>query len=93
MSSQAAPEGFLPHFKTSPVTAPWEPLFSRRGERAVEIGADEFGPTVSRRPQVYSWVRRCTARPGIVGVIRQHRSGASRTEATFRPQRTLATDR
>jgi uncharacterized protein (TIGR00369 family) len=38
MSSQAAPDGFLPHFKTSPVTAPWEPLFSRRGERSVEIG-------------------------------------------------------
>jgi uncharacterized protein (TIGR00369 family) len=38
MSSQAAPEGFMPHFKTSPVTAPWEPLFSRRGERSVEIG-------------------------------------------------------
>ena len=38
MSSQAAPEGFTPHFKTSPVTAPWEPLFSRRGERSVEIG-------------------------------------------------------
>ena len=38
MSLQAAPEGFLPHFKTSPVTAPWEPLFSRRGERSVEIG-------------------------------------------------------
>ena len=38
MNSQAAPEGFMPHFKTSPVTAPWEPLFSRRGERSVEIG-------------------------------------------------------
>ena len=38
MSAQAAPEGFMPHFKTSPVTAPWEPLFSRRGERSVEIG-------------------------------------------------------
>jgi uncharacterized protein (TIGR00369 family) len=33
-----APEGFMPHFKTSPVTAPWEPLFSRRSERSVEIG-------------------------------------------------------
>ena len=38
MNSQAAPEGFIPHFKTSPVTAPWEPLFSRRSERRVEIG-------------------------------------------------------
>jgi uncharacterized protein (TIGR00369 family) len=38
MSSKAAPDGFMPHFKTSPVTAPWEPLLSRRGERSVEIG-------------------------------------------------------
>jgi uncharacterized protein (TIGR00369 family) len=38
MSSPPAPEGFMPHFKTSPVTAPWEPLFSRRGVRNVEIG-------------------------------------------------------
>jgi len=38
MDAQTAPEGFKPHFKTSPVTAPWEPLFSRRGERRVEIG-------------------------------------------------------
>jgi uncharacterized protein (TIGR00369 family) len=37
MNSQP-PEGFMPHFKTSPVTAPWEPLFSRCGERNVEIG-------------------------------------------------------
>ena len=38
MDTQAVPEGFAPHFKTSPVTAPWEPLYSRRGERNVEIG-------------------------------------------------------
>jgi uncharacterized protein (TIGR00369 family) len=38
MQPAAAPEGFAPHFKTSPVTAPWEPLYSRRGERSVEIG-------------------------------------------------------
>ena len=38
MNSHAAPDGFMPHFKTSPVTVPWEPLFSRRGERSVEIG-------------------------------------------------------
>ena len=31
-------EGFGSHFKRSPVTAAWEPLFSRRGERSVELG-------------------------------------------------------
>jgi len=38
MNSPPAPEGFMPHFKTSPVTMPWEPLFSRCGVRNVEIG-------------------------------------------------------
>jgi uncharacterized protein (TIGR00369 family) len=38
METRAATEGFGPHFKSSPVTAAWEPLFSRRGERSVELG-------------------------------------------------------
>ncbi len=33
-----APEGFAPHFRRSPVTDPWEPLYSRRTDDAVEIG-------------------------------------------------------
>ena len=33
------PEGFIPHFRKSPVTDPWEPLYSRRTEEgAVQIG-------------------------------------------------------
>ena len=32
------PAGFEPHFRKSPVTDPWEPLFSRFGHRVVEIG-------------------------------------------------------
>lgn len=32
------PEGFEPHFRKSPVTEPWEPLYSRRSEGQVEIG-------------------------------------------------------
>jgi uncharacterized protein (TIGR00369 family) len=32
------PEGFTPHFRRSAVTDPWEPLFSRRTQNAIEIG-------------------------------------------------------
>ena len=32
------PEGFEPHFRKSPLTDPWEPLYSRRTERAVHMG-------------------------------------------------------
>ena len=32
------PVGFSPHFRKSPVTGPWEPLFSRRVDATVQIG-------------------------------------------------------
>ena len=32
------PEGFAPHFRKSPVTDPWEPLFSRQVDGTVQIG-------------------------------------------------------
>ena len=38
MEARAVPEGFAPHFKRSPVTDPWEPLFSRRCEKIVQLG-------------------------------------------------------
>lgn len=31
------PEGFAPHFRKSPATEPWEPLFSRRHDDALEL--------------------------------------------------------
>jgi uncharacterized protein (TIGR00369 family) len=32
------PEGFAPHARKSPVTEPWQPLFSRRVDGALQIG-------------------------------------------------------
>ncbi len=32
------PEGFTPHFRKSPLTDPWEPLYSKRGDGIVTIG-------------------------------------------------------
>jgi uncharacterized protein (TIGR00369 family) len=32
------PEGFSPHLRKSPVTDPWEPLFSRKAGGVVQIG-------------------------------------------------------
>lgn len=32
------PEGFTPHFRKSPLTDPWEPLYSRVTDAAVIIG-------------------------------------------------------
>lgn len=33
-----APEGFTPHFRKSPLTDPWEPLFSRVTDGGVILG-------------------------------------------------------
>jgi len=33
MTSTEIPEGFEPHFRQSPLTDPWEPLYSKRTER------------------------------------------------------------
>lgn len=32
------PDGFSPHFRKSPVTDPWEPLYSRQKGDVIEIG-------------------------------------------------------
>jgi uncharacterized protein (TIGR00369 family) len=32
------PDGFEPHFRKSPFTDPWEPLYSRKGEKSVSMG-------------------------------------------------------
>src|SRR5437879_6031093 len=32
------PAGFEPHFRKSPVTEPWEPLYARFTDRAVQMG-------------------------------------------------------
>ncbi len=38
LKTQTPPAGFLPHDRKSPLTDPWEPLFSRRTEGAVILG-------------------------------------------------------
>jgi uncharacterized protein (TIGR00369 family) len=38
MNDLQVPEGFARHFRKSPLTDPWEPLYSRRTERAVILG-------------------------------------------------------
>ena len=38
MTSTDIPDGFEPHFRKSPLTDPWEPLYSRRTPEAVILG-------------------------------------------------------
>ncbi len=38
LQTESPPVGFLPHDRKSPLTDPWEPLFSRKAEGAVVLG-------------------------------------------------------
>ena len=38
MTATTIPEGFERHFRHSPLTDPWEPLYSKRTDKAVIIG-------------------------------------------------------
>ena len=38
MTATDIPEGFEPHFRKSPFTDPWEPLYSKKTDKSVSIG-------------------------------------------------------
>jgi len=43
------PEGFAPHFRRSPLTEPWEPIYSRQTADAVVIGLRLAPPHTNSR--------------------------------------------
>ena len=44
MTSSEIPDGFERHFRQSPLTAPWEPIYSKRIEDAVILGLRRAEP-------------------------------------------------
>jgi uncharacterized protein (TIGR00369 family) len=47
------PPGFEPHFRKSPLTDPWEPLYSKRTDRAVVIGLRLAKPHTNGRGLIH----------------------------------------
>ena len=47
------PEGFQPHFRRSPLTDPWEPLYSKRTDQAVVIGLRLAKPHTNGRGLIH----------------------------------------
>jgi len=47
------PEGFEPHFRKSPLTDPWEPLYSRVAEKSVSIGLRLAKPHTNSRGLIH----------------------------------------
>ena len=53
MTTTDIPEGFEPHFRKSPFTEPWEPLYSRRTDKAVIMGLRLARPHTNARGLIH----------------------------------------
>ena len=51
--SREIPQGFEPHYRKSPLTDPWEPLYSKRTDRAVIIGLRLAKPHTNGRGLIH----------------------------------------
>jgi uncharacterized protein (TIGR00369 family) len=53
MGDTHIPEGFEPHFRKSPFTDPWEPLYSKKTEKAVIMGLRLARPHTNARGLIH----------------------------------------
>jgi uncharacterized protein (TIGR00369 family) len=53
MNSPDIPHGFAPHFRKSPLTDPWEPIYSRKTGDAVIIGLRLATPHTNSRGLIH----------------------------------------
>ena len=53
MTSTDLPAGFEPHFRKAPLTDPWEPLYSKKTDKAVIIGLRLAKPHTNARGFVH----------------------------------------
>lgn len=53
MTAENIPEGFEPHFRKSPFTDPWEPLYSKRTDKAVIMGLRLARPHTNARGLIH----------------------------------------
>jgi uncharacterized protein (TIGR00369 family) len=73
MLSADIPEGFEPHFRKSPFTDPWEPLYSKRTEKAVVMGLRLAKPHTNARGLIHG---------GLIASLADNAMGYSCAQAT-----------
>ena len=66
------PDGFEPHFRKSPLTDPWEPLYSRRTEKAVIMGLRLAKPHTNARGLIHG---------GLIAALADNAMGYSCAQA------------
>jgi uncharacterized protein (TIGR00369 family) len=73
MTASAIPEGFEPLFRKSPLTEPWQPLYSKRTEKAVIIGLTLAKPHTNGRGLIHG---------GLIAALSDNAMGYSCGQAT-----------
>ena len=53
MTATDIPEGFEPHFRKSPFTEPWEPLYSKKTDKSVSMGLRLARPHTNSRGLIH----------------------------------------
>lgn len=69
----AIPDGFEPHFRKSPLTEPWEPLYSKRTDKAVVMGLRLARPHTNARGLIHG---------GLIAALADNAMGYSCAQAT-----------
>ena len=73
MTPSEIPAGFEPHFRKSPLTEPWEPLYSKRLPDRIVLGLHTRQPHTNSRGLIHG------------GLIAAHRLKAAGVEANSTP--------
>jgi uncharacterized protein (TIGR00369 family) len=73
MTIETIPAGFDPHFRKSPFTDPWEPLYSKRTEKAVVLGLRLATPHTNARGLIHG---------GLIAALADNAMGYSCAQAT-----------
>jgi uncharacterized protein (TIGR00369 family) len=78
------PAGYVEHDRKSPLTAPWEPIYARRSERAVQLAVEIRPPHCNSRGLVHG---------GLIAALADNAMGLSAISAVIAdggtPQRAL----
>jgi uncharacterized protein (TIGR00369 family) len=53
MTTDSIPHGFEPHFRKSPFTDPWEPLFTKKTDTAIIMGLRVARPHTNARGRIH----------------------------------------
>ena len=76
------PQGFERHYRQSPLTDPWEPLYSKRTERAVIIGLRLAKPHTNARGLIHGGLI-ATLADNAMGHSCAHRMGETSSLVTI----------